>query len=151
MLQPTPKTIDPAIRAMIDDYIAAGRHKVIPPVSKHLKPIPRRLNWDRLTPNAPADAVIRASRSPRRHAPSSASYTESGWPPNHAIVTRIDPCAAAPGSKRAQRYTIYTLGSTIGELRDRGLRLSDFVRDRSASRIGLSTDSESPPSQEDPS
>lgn len=149
MLQPTSKTIDPAIRAMIDEYIAAGRHTVIPPTSIHLKPLPRRLNWDRLTPNAPADAVIKASRSSRRRAPSSASYTESGWPPPHAIVTRIDPCAAAPGSKRAERYTIYTLGATIAELRDRGLRLSDLIRDRSASRIGLSTDSESP--QEDPS
>lgn len=149
MLQPTPKTIDPAIRAMIDDYVAAGRHTIIPPVSSHLKPLPRRLNWDSLTPTAPADAVIRASRSPRRRT-TSASYTESGWPPSHAIVTRIDPCAAAPGSKRADRYTIYTLGSTIAELRDRGLRLSDLVRDRSASRIGLSTDSESP-LQEDPS
>lgn len=149
MLQSPSRTIDPAIRAMIDDYVAAGRHTVIPPASSHLKPLPRRLNWDHLTPTAPADAVIRASRSPRRSAPSSASYTESGWPPQHAIVTRIDPCAAAPGSKRADRYTIYTLGSTIAELRDQGLRLSDLIRDRSASRIGLSTDSESP--QEDPS
>lgn len=58
-------------------------------------------------------------------------------PADEAVVVGVGECAAAPGSRRHQRFQLWRCGATIGQLRAEGLRLSDLRRDLSAGRVKL--------------
>lgn len=119
------KPVDLATRAMIDRYIAdGGVVKIIPPSAAQLRPTRHRLDWASIGAGADAASVLRAVRTTKTRAP--AAY--ENWPPMEAVVTTVGPCPSAPGSSRHKRYEILRPGLTLGELRQRGLRLSDLTR-----------------------
>lgn len=130
----------PEIRAQIDEYLARGLHKRLPATDSRILPAKRSLDWDSLTPSASASDVLAATRTRRSTSVAHATRVEEsgGWPPAEAVVLSVGPCAAAAGSKRATRYLLWSVGSTIGELRARGLRLSDLHRDVQSGRVVLS-------------
>lgn len=119
------KKTDVTVRSMIEEYLARGGaiHR-LESTDARIKPYKRVLDWDSISPQADAGTVLRATRE--RRAPPPRAY--ENWPPSEAVITRVGECQSAPGSSRAQRFAILEVGATLGQLRERGLRLGDLTR-----------------------
>lgn len=129
------RTTDRSVRAMIDDYLATRGPTVVAATAPELKPLRRRLNWDSLTPHATAASVYRATTATKSR---SSSASAEGWPDLTRTVVSIGECPSAPGSSRAQRFSILAVGATLASLREAGLRLGDLQRYLSAGVVILS-------------
>lgn len=120
-----PKKQDPSVREMIERYLASGGTvKPIPATDSRILPRKRYLNWDKIDPKSDGETVYQASRSAKPRPP--AAY--ENWPPMESVVRRVGECQSAPESSRARRFEILAVGLTLGQLRDKGLRLSDLTR-----------------------
>lgn len=131
-----PAYVSPSVRAEIDTFIESGRLTRLPAVHPAIQPPRYALDFTAygFRPTA-AQAIEAVTR--RRAAPAPRHVMTEDAPPDEAVITRVGPCEAAPGSKRAERYSVWRVGATIGELRRAGLRLSDLRRDYAAGRIGI--------------
>jgi hypothetical protein len=136
--------VDTSMRAQIDEFLASGRVRRVPASHAAILPPKRQLDWASLGADAPASAVLSAASTQRRVRAATAPRLTDEWPADDSVVVHVGPCAAAEGSKRASRYRLWSVGATVGELRERGLRLSDLRRDVAAERIVLRRPSPSP-------
>ena len=120
-----PRSMDSSVAALVSDYFARGGQVTrLPVTDARLRPSRHRLDWSSLGARADAGTVYRAARTTRVRAP----VAHENWPPMDAVVETVGPCTSQPGSRRHERYAILQPGLTLGELRSKGLRLSDLTR-----------------------
>jgi hypothetical protein len=129
--------VDTTLRSQIDEYVASGRVTKVQATHAAILPARSTLDWASLGPDAPASAVLAAASGTRRIRAATAPRLTDDWPADETTVAVVNACESAPGSKRERRYALWSVGATIGALRERGLRLSDLRRDVAAGRVVL--------------